>query len=132
MSIGESWFEVIWQLSGEDIWNVVWKIENNNWTMPQELLERYIDKANSLNIDSVTCCWNDNSISIMQYLHYLLFWLKPLLFLLLIYSFVLLILFCFYRYKKIEHPFKQSLKKTRLWGFIVSIIVYVIIFICFY
>jgi amino acid transporter len=50
----------------------------------------------------------------------------------LLYLIILFAFFWYYKYKKDKQPFKQALKKARLWGIIVSIVVFGVFFLISY
>ena len=49
-----------------------------------------------------------------------------------IYLIILFAFFWYYKYKKDKQPFKQALKRARLWGIIVSIVVFGVFFLISY
>ena len=118
MSLEVSWFEASWELSEErieDIWENI-KL--------QGIYDKYYNTESVIVSETLDqCCstWTYIDIKFLLSLIFAVF--------LLIYLYVLLILFCFYRYKKEKHPFKHAFKKSRLWGTVISILVFCFIFL---
>lgn len=118
MNFGETWSVVLWELSGElneDMWETI---------RLQEVYDNYNNVQNiEVHEKIASCCLGGGYFDVKFFI--VLF----LVTLLLIYLYVLLILFCFYRCKKQKHPFKQALKKSWLWGIVVSIVVLCLLFL---
>ena len=118
MSLGVSWLGISWGLSGEvieDMWQDI---------RLQELYNKYYNAKSIIVSGTVNQCCSNWTYLDIKFLLFLIFAT-----LLLIYLLVLLILFCFYRYKKEKNPFKHALKKSRLWGLVISILVFCAVFL---
>ena len=101
----------------EEIWTAeIWSV----W-------EKYNTLSN--NLDSQTDCCTDSRAWIYAWIYVIIRWIAISL---TIYLIILFVFFWFYKYKKDKHPFKQALKKSRLWGIIVPILVFGVAFLISY